>query len=156
MQSSWVEKVLDFAIVNEERAADLYRYLAQEAADAHMNEAFLRLASEEDEHKAKLLDVKADVRQLASEEAIDTLGLAEQIDEPTLDLSGNMDYQQALALAMKAEQAAHELYRGLAEATTHVDCKSTLLALAAEEAQHKLQLEIEYNNLTRNGKRGEG
>ena len=145
MQASAVEKILDFAIANEQKAADFYRYLANQANTESMKAAFLGFAQEEEGHKARLLDIKAGNQELVPEAQVADLGLAEQLEDVTLDLGGNMDYRQALVLAMKAEKAAYRLYNNLAEATTNPTWKAMLLGLAQEEAKHKLRFEIEYD-----------
>ncbi len=145
MPGNWVEKILDFAIVNEERAADFYRYLANDARHEHMKEVFLDFAREEDGHKAKLLSIKSGERELLREEKVIDLGLAEQLVDEPIDLAGNMDYVQVLVIAMKAEQDAYNLYSRLAEATDDAACKAVLLGLAQEETKHKLRFELEYD-----------
>ena len=145
MPANWVEKILDCAIVNEERAADFYRYLAGEARRENMKEVFLGFAREEDGHKAKLLSIKAGKCELLCEQKIVDLGLVDRLDDVSIDTAGGMDYVQALILAMKSEQKAYDLYSRLAESTDDADCKSLLLGLAREEAEHKLRFEREYN-----------
>jgi rubrerythrin len=60
--------------------------------------------------------------------------------------SSDLDYQDALILAMKEEKAAFRLYSDLAAATDDEALRVTLLALAQEEAKHKLRFEIEYDD----------
>jgi rubrerythrin len=64
-----------------------------------------------------------------------------------VDLDADIDYQQALILAMKAEKAAYKLYTELASATDDAGLQETLMALANEEAKHKLRFEIEYDDM---------
>jgi rubrerythrin len=47
-------------------------------------------------------------------------------------------------MAMKREEAAFNLYTGLAKLAGDEELKRILLALAQEEAKHKLRFEIEY------------
>ena len=56
-----------------------------------------------------------------------------------------LDYQQALIVAMKKEKAAFKLYSALAEQTTDAAFRELFLALAQEEAKHKLRFEVEYD-----------
>jgi rubrerythrin len=60
--------------------------------------------------------------------------------------SSDLDYQDALIVAMKEEKAAFRLYSDLAAATDDEGLRATLLALAQEEAKHKLRFEIEYDD----------
>jgi rubrerythrin len=61
------------------------------------------------------------------------------------DTDAELDYQQALILAMKQEKAAFKLYTDMAGATADADLKAVLQSLAEEEAKHKLRFEIEYD-----------
>jgi rubrerythrin len=146
MQPDMVDRLLDFAIANEERAAAFYRHCAALAHREPMKELLLGFAEEEDQHKAKLQTIKASQQELLCEEKVAVLGLAEQLDDEPLDLSGDMDFREALVIAMKAEKAAYKLYSRLAESAEDPFCKTTLLGLAQEEAKHKLRFEIEYDD----------
>jgi rubrerythrin len=145
MQSGSVDRILDFAIANEEKAAEFYRYLASQARWDHMKDAFLGFAGEEEQHKARLLEIKAGAQALTTDQKIMDLGLTEHLEDETIDLSGEMDYRQALTIAMHAEKAAYKLYTNLAAATDNPTWKQVLLGLAQEEAKHKLRFEIEYD-----------
>jgi rubrerythrin len=146
MTSDAAERILNFAIANEQRAAEFYTELANKASNPNMKDAFLNFAEEEKGHLAKLQEVKAGKRLLAAESNIVNLGLAEQIDDQAAKVSDDMDYQQALVVAMKAEKAAFRLYTGLAVACDDLALKEMLLGLAQEEARHKLRFEIEYDD----------
>ena len=138
-----VDKILDFAIRQEEKAAQFYTELAEKMPHKHMKEALLEFAEEEMGHKAKLLQIKSGKGMQAAEKKILDLKIGDYLldSEP----SGDIDYQQALILAMKAEKAAFRAYSDLAAATDDPDLKAALLGLAQEEAKHKLRFEIEYD-----------
>ena len=53
-----IEEILDYAISNEEKAAELYYDLADKVERPGMKEAFLHFAKEEEGHKARLLQIK--------------------------------------------------------------------------------------------------
>lgn len=144
MPGDWVEKIFRCAIVEEERAADFYRYLAREARHADMREVFLDFAREEDAHKAKLLSIQAGQSHLLREDKVVGLGLADQFEDEPIDLGADIDYAQALVIAIKSEQKAYDLYSRLADSTDDAACKSALRGLAREEARHKAQFEREY------------
>ena len=139
-----VDKILDFAIRQEEKAAQFYTELAGKMPHKHMKEALLGFAEEEKGHKAKLLQIKSGKQmQVAEEKILDLKNGDYLVDaEPSWDI----DYQQALILAMKAEKAAFRLYSDLASATDDPTLKAALLGLAQEEAKHKLRFEIEYDD----------
>ena len=139
-----VDKILDFAIRQEEKAARFYTELAGKMPHKHMQEALLGFAEEEKGHKAKLLLIKSGKQMQAAEQKILDLKLGDYLvdAEPASDI----DYQHALILAMKAEKAAFRMYSDLASATDDPTLKTALLGLAQEEAKHKLRFEIEYDD----------
>jgi len=144
-----VEEVLDFAISGEQEAVEFYKRLAEQAANAAMRRVFEDFAREEKGHKQKLMAVKAGKTLQSAGKIVKDMKIADY----TVDIepNPNMDYQDALLLAMKKEKAAFKLYSDLAAATENQDVKTVLLGLAQEEAKHKLRFEIEYDDsLTEN------
>ncbi|MFH1374348.1 MAG: ferritin family protein [bacterium] len=144
------DKILDFAIQNEQLAADFYTRLADKMNAQSMKDVFLQFAEEEKGHKAKLERVRTGKLLLGAEKKILDLKIGDNLVE--IDLSGDLSYQEALIVAMKAEKAAFKLYTNLAAATDDDGLKQIFLDLAQEEAKHKLRFEIEYddNILTEN------
>jgi len=140
-----VDEILGFAIAQEEHAARFYTDLANKMGHEHMKGAFLDFAEEERGHKAKLLSIKDGRQLLPAEQRVVDLKIGDYLEE--VELSADLDYQQALILAMKAEKAAFKLYHDLAAATDDPALRQTLLALAQEEAKHKLRFEIEYDDI---------
>lgn len=147
MQSTSTARLLDWAIANEERAAAFYRYLANQVEKPAMRGVFLGFAKEEEEHKAKLQGIRFNGEELVLEGRVIDLKLSEALEEPPLDLSGDISYVDALTMAIKAEESAHNLYSRLANSTTNTVYKATLLWLAHQEAKHKLRFEVEYEQL---------
>ena len=138
-----VDQILDFAIKNEEAAANFYVNLASKMDRPNMKKVFEEFALEEKGHKAKLLAVRKGKSMVGSENKIMDLKLGDSLVE--IELDSNLSYQDALIVAMKAEKAAYKLYNDLASATDDSNLKVTLLDLAQEEAKHKLRFEIEYD-----------
>jgi len=140
-----VEGILDFAIRGEEESVEFYTDLAKKSARPGMERIFLEFADEERKHKAKLLAVKAGKQlQPAAAKIADLRITGFLVDvEPTPDL----DYQGALIVAMKKEKAAFALYNQLAELAPEASLRDLLLALAQEEAKHKLRFELEYDQV---------
>ena len=139
-----VDRILDFAIKQEESAAQLYRELSKRVMNENMKEAFLQFAREEDGHKAKLLNIKSSpsVPEVPKTQIVD-LKIADHLADTSI--SPDMSYGDALVLLMKAEKNAYQLYTKLASTTDDPDLKKVLLVLAQEEANHKLRFEIEYD-----------
>ena len=150
MKLSSIEEILDFAIQKEEDASEFYTDLAGRMEKPNMKKVFESFAKEEQGHKQKLLGVKEGKFAMPSQQKIQDLKIAEQVMD--VELKPNLDFQEALTLAMKAEKAAYKLYNDLAEATDDENARNMFLTLAQEEAKHKLRFEIEYddNILTEN------
>ncbi len=139
-----VDEVLDFAISREEESYAFYSDLAKKVTKPGMSDLFSQFADEERGHKQKLLGVKSGKSLVPSQKKITDLKMAEYlVDEKP---GANMGYQEALILAMKKEKAAFRLYTDLAASAPDAGLKSTFLALAQEEAKHKLRFEIEYDD----------
>ena len=60
-------------------------------------------------------------------------------------IGDSIAYKDALLLAMEREKAAFKLYRALAEDADDEETRGLLWALAAEEAKHKLIVELAYD-----------
>jgi rubrerythrin len=144
MEFDSVDAVLDFAIENEQGAADFYTELAAKMEKPHMREVFEGFAAEEKGHKAKLEAVKAGKRTQLSKTKVLDLKMAEYLVEEKP--SATMDFQSALILAMKQEKAAFRLYSDLAASADDAEMRDLFLGLAQEEAKHKLRFEIEYDD----------
>jgi rubrerythrin len=140
---SSVDEILDFAIGQEEEAARFYTDLAQRTEKLGMRGICEGFAKEELGHKAKLLAIKEGKLLVPAAHKVMDLQIAEYLVD--VKSSPELDYQGALALAMKREKAAFKMYSDLAAATEDESVRTTLLALAQEEAKHKLRFEIEYD-----------
>jgi rubrerythrin len=145
MQWNTIDDVLDFAIREEEKAAEFYAGLAGRAEHAAMREVFETFAAEEQGHKAKILAVKAGKEIVGSKAEVLDLKLGDYLVE--VEPSPDMSYQDALIVAMKKEKAAFKLYQDLATLVQDDKIKRVFLGLAQEEAKHKLRFEMEYDDL---------
>jgi rubrerythrin len=139
-----VDEILDFAVGQEEQAAQFYTDLAARMDRPWMTKIFEGFAREEMGHKRLLLDVKAGKRLMKAKQKVLDLKIGDYLvdTEPSPD----MDYQDALIVAMKKEKKAFKMYTDLAEATDDENLQATFLSLAQEEAKHKLRFEIEYDD----------
>lgn len=140
-----VDEVLDFAIEREQEAVRFYTDLAAKMDKPGTKEIFQQFAREEAGHRKKLMDVKKSGHLQPSTKEVLDLKIGDYLVEvdPTTD---ELDYQNALILAMKREKAAFKLYTNLAAATGDAGLKATMFALAQEEAKHKLRFEMEYDD----------
>ena len=142
-QFNSVDEILDFAISEEEGAATFYKELASKLDRPWMKKIFEDFAKEELGHKAKLEGVKkGGGAGLPAGKVLD-LKIGEYLVEA--EPSPNMEYQDALILAMKKEKAAFRMYTDLASVAEDAALQGLLRGLAQEEAKHKLRFEVEYD-----------
>jgi rubrerythrin len=141
-----IEEILDFAIEREQEAHDFYMDLAKKMDRVGMKEIFTHFAGEELGHKAKLQRVK-DGKKLLTPTSTKIMDL--KIGDYLVEVNPNeeLDYQRALILAMKREKSSYKLYNDIASSTGDAEIKELFLALAQEEAKHKLRFEVEYDEV---------
>ena len=137
-----VDEILDYAIDQEQQAADFYASFATRAEKAGMKKMLLEFAEEEKRHKERLLAVKTGERKLTPQKEVLDLKVSDYLVE--VDASGNISYQDALIVAMKRERAAFALYSAMAEKVPDSNLRQVFVGLAKEEAKHKLFFETEY------------
>lgn len=139
-----VDEALDFAIQNEQNAYEFYMGLSEKMEKPWMKKTFEDFAREEKGHKAKLEGIKAGHLMKPYETKVMDLKIGDYLT--SAEVSKDMDYQDALILAMEAEKKAFLLYSDLAESCgDDANLKEMFLSLAQEEAKHKLRFEIEYD-----------
>jgi rubrerythrin len=142
---SSVDEILDYAISREDMAAKFYRSLANRVQRPGMKDVCEAFARDEDGHKSSLLQVKAGKSMQPTAEHVIDLKISDYLADA--EDSDEMDYQQALVVAMKREKASFKLYTDLAAVTADPTVRDTLLRLAQEEAKHKLRFELEYDQV---------
>jgi rubrerythrin len=143
-----VEAILDFAIAQEEGAARSYDELAATATRPGMKDLFTQFAREEQGHKSRLIAVKHGKLMVPVAGKVVDLKLSDYLVE--VPEAHDLDYPHALGLAMQKEKAAFKLYTDLAGRVDNPGLKETFLALAQEEAKHKLRFELEYDEVVMN------
>ncbi|MBN2585819.1 MAG: ferritin family protein [Candidatus Fermentibacteraceae bacterium] len=137
------EEILDFAIGEEQSASDFYTALAQQVSSPSVRRMFMEFSEEELQHKSKLENIRMGSVEYLPRDQVVNLGLEEVLVDvaPT----SNMDYQDALILAMKKEKAAYQMYMRLATVASDPRISDLLRGLASQEANHRLRFEIEYD-----------
>lgn len=144
--------IIEFAVVNEIEAYDFYMDAAKRIKDEDLKNLFMELAEEELEHK-KFLEsflydyLVGDAQEIKLDEVRD-YKLAETLDEPKLSM--DMSFPDAVALAIKKEQDAMELYDELASFCLEQDKKNIFTGLKEMERMHKVKLEEVYMNVAYN------
>jgi len=139
-----VNEILDFAINAEQEAVDFYTNLAQRQSNNMLKSLLMEFAGEEIKHKARLVQIKQDgVFDLEVSERVPDLKISDYV--VSAKASPEMNYADALILAMKKEKSAFKLYMALSERTNNENLKAIFIALAVEESKHKLRFELEYD-----------
>lgn len=138
-----VDEILRFAIEREAEAAAFYAELAERTEAAGMREVFLEFSAEELRHKAKLEAVQSGAQRLTPQQAVVDLKIVDYLVDVPEDAS--LNYQDALIVAMKREQAAFRLYTDMAAQVQEPEIQAVFVGLAKEEAKHKLYFESEYD-----------
>jgi rubrerythrin len=140
-----VDEILEMAIKDEQRAANLYEDLAKRSRSDEMRRTFLQFSQEELGHKKKLERIKTGGKIVVSDQKVQDLKIGDYLVEVSTSRD-DLSYQEALIIAMKEEKAAFRLYSDLAARTDDAGAREVLLMLAQEEARHKLRFEIEYDD----------
>ncbi len=138
------DEILDFAIGEEQAAADFYTELAGRMTRPWMQQIFEGFAREELGHKAKLISIKEGGAFRPVGRPVPDLKIGDYLTD--VEPSTGMAYQDALIVAMKKEKAAFRLYSDLAASTADERLQGIFLMLAQEEAKHKLRFEVEYDD----------
>ena len=138
-----VDEILDYAIDQEQQAADFYADMAQRVEKGGMKDIFIEFSREEERHRDKLLDVKQGEHELSAHQEVIDLKISDYLVD--VEAHEHISYQDALIIAMQRERAAFRLYSDLAEKVTEEELRQVFLGLAKEEAKHKLFFESEYD-----------
>ena len=149
MDFSSIEDVLDYAIGKEQEAHDLYMEVANMVTRPGMRETFEELAEMEMGHRRRLENIKAGNLDGFSPAAVQNLKISDHLVD--VEPHPNMDYQEVLLFAMKAEQRAHDLYVALANAVSDASLYQVFSDLAKEELRHKHFFETEYDDVILEG-----
>ncbi len=137
------DDVLKFAIAEEEKAELFYTRLSKKMKTPEMRETLLRFAGEERKHKGTLLAIRASGPVIgSSSEEVTNLEISDYIVD--INPTSDMQYQDALILAIKRERAAQSLYTALAALADDDKIKSMFQELAYVEAKHELHIRTHY------------
>ncbi len=139
-----VDDVFDFAIEKEKEAYDFYRKWAKKMDKPAMKEVFEEFAEQEAGHIKLFHDLKSGhTKEKPEKKAVD-LHLTDYLVE--VIPSENMDYREAVRVAIQREQAAIQLYSEFARATNSPKIAATLEILVQEELRHKNRLETIFDD----------
>ncbi len=149
MEFNSVHDILDFAISKEQEAHDLYVHLAEIVSRPELKKTFGEFAQMELGHRTRLEKIKAGELPGLPDTVVQDLKLSDFL----VDVSphANMDYQDAILFAMKAEKRAYDLYIALGQATSDAGVRQVFDGLAQEELKHKQFFEAEYDDVILEG-----
>lgn len=142
MDQKTYQQILEDAIQGEIEAHKFYLSVAQKTQNSFLRELFLSFSEEEKKHRHILENFRDNPSGTINFIEVPDFHVAETVETPELTLE--MRPQDAIALAMKKEQAAMEHYTQLAYACTDPDQKKVFLELAAMEREHKYKMEAAF------------
>lgn len=141
---STVEEMIEFALEKEAETAGIYRVFAEQVKTGRAKQLFEELSSQETEHYKSLADLDADELGSIKTTGVTDLKISDYLHD--VSYSPDMTYQDIMIFAMKSEEHSRNLYRGLAEHSDDGELKKLFDFLTAQEAEHKLKLEREYED----------
>lgn len=137
--------ILSMAIENEVEAYEFYLGVSQKVEDANIKSIFKELAEQELGHRDLLSSyLNNDARPLNFTQVPD-YKVSETVDRPKLSLQ--MKPVDAIALAMKNEEDAMQMYKDMADNSSDEEQKKLFMNLSNMEKGHKVQLEDIYTNM---------
>jgi rubrerythrin len=149
MEFNSIHDILEFALSKEQASVQFYKDLASQMADSITRSLFETLVRNEQGHiEALQLEMnKIGYTVKSQEQAPPSIYLWEERLEVN-DQARNMNFIEALLLAIQKERAAFRLYTQILGSTQNEEFARVLMDLAEEEMRHVLQLEREYEAVT--------
>ena len=144
MKTDEYKKIINFAIDNEIEAYDFYKEVSDTVKDAGLKKIFAELAQEEAGHRKLLQGLASGKGEMRFDETKD-YKISESIEKPKLSL--NMKPVDAIALAIKNEEEAMDMYTQLAVVSSKDEQKKMFQSLAKMEQGHKVKLEDTFTNM---------
>jgi rubrerythrin len=142
MDQKAYQAILDVAIQNEIEAHLFYHQVAEKVKSDYLHKLFLQFAAEELKHRDILEGFRNNKAAALSFKRVQDFQVSETMDEPPLSIT--MKPADAIALAMKKEEAAMRQYTQLAQAAMDEGQKKIFLELAEMERMHKTKMEAAF------------
>ena len=136
------KKIMQFAIRNEIKAQEFYQSVSDKVDDVYLKEMFLGFVEDEKGHQIFLERFLSGNSDKLNFNKSKDIKLSEKIERP--EPTASMKPADAIALAMKEEEDAMNLYTLLAEVFTDPMRQKTFLDLAEMERRHKQKMENAY------------
>lgn len=149
MEFNSIHDILEFAISKEQASVQFYKDLAFQMTDSTTRSLFETLVRNEQQHIESL---HLEMNKLGySVKPQDPAAFSVYLWEERLELdpeARDMNFIEALLLAIQKERAAFRLYAQILGTTQNEQFAKVLMDLAEEEMRHVLQLEREYDAVT--------
>lgn len=144
MQAEEYKKIISFAVGNEIEAYDFYKGVSEKVESNSLKAIFKDLANEEQNHKNLLEGFLTNLKPMRFDVKKD-YKLSESVEKPRLSIE--MKPSDAIALAMKNEEEAMNMYTELANCSSDSEQKEVFQALAKMEKGHKVKLEDTFTGM---------
>jgi rubrerythrin len=142
-----LEKVLRKAVQKEIASWLLYNDLSRRMSQESAQDAFKKLAQQEKGHQIRLEKyLRGEIKEgaLSGTQALD-YKITEHLEQPKI--YPEMHLSDIFLLAANREKASHELYLGLAGMHPEGEVRKLFEEMAAQELEHKQQLEFLYTEV---------
>ncbi len=139
-----MDDVVAFAIEKEEKAMEFYQCCAERAKNPGLKKFFNEMVEEERRHRDMLKGIiPADLENIKLEK-VEDLHISDYLVD--VKYSDDLNYQEALTMAMKKEVKAHAFYSSWHDKCLHEKTAKLFQLLAQEELKHKHNLETMYDD----------
>ena len=139
-------EVIELAIEREVQAYLMYTTLAGMMINKGMRSLFMAMAAEELGHKANLELEMMKLGRVVPNEPIKAN--YKELTEAERSVDGiDMEYKDAILLAVQKEDAAFQLYSELALNSDNAETRNMFLEMAEQEMKHKMRFQEEYENI---------
>jgi rubrerythrin len=138
-------KIISMAIDREVESYTYYNVVSGKVKDANLKKLFAELAGDEKKHREFLQGLLAKEPKSLKFDATRDYKVGDSLPTPVLD--ANMKPVDGLALAIKKELQAMQMYTQLASSSADAEQKRLFTELASMERGHKSRLEDIYTNM---------
>ncbi len=143
-----VDQIIDFAIEKEKEAAEFYETAAKEAAMSGVKDMLKEFAEQERSHQKMLENMESgDTEEKLKDYDLKWIKDIKRSDYMVdMTFKPGMAYNEILAIGMKREEKALQLYNELLGQAQNDKQKKMFQILCQEEAKHKQFLETKYDD----------
>lgn len=148
MSNNDYKNILKEAIGNEIEAYEFYNQASGKSVNPNLKAIFAELAQEELKHKVLLESFLQNDTMAMNFQNLPDYKVSESVELPRLTPA--MSFADGVALAMKKEEEAMNMYTRFANASSSPEHKNTFIQLAKMEQGHKIKLENLYSGTAYN------